>query len=68
MPWAVAWKGVWWDCMAVPSDVDDEAGFRSGALQCRRMIPWSERDTRLIFFGLERRLVASQGWVFCHTW
>jgi hypothetical protein len=29
-PFQVAWKAPWWDCVAVPEDVDDEAGFRTG--------------------------------------
>lgn len=30
-PFGVAWKAPWWNCVAVPEDVSDEAGFRSGA-------------------------------------
>ena len=29
-PFQVAWKAPWWDCVAVPEDVDDGAGFRTG--------------------------------------
>ena len=30
LPHAVAWKAVWWDAVALPPDVSDEAAFRQG--------------------------------------
>lgn len=37
MPMQNAWKGIWWDCIAVPKDVDDNdqqavLAFRTGRL------------------------------------
>ncbi len=29
-PYAAAWKAHWWECVAIPDDVTDAAGFRSG--------------------------------------
>ena len=34
LPFAVGWKAVWWECVAVPDDVDDEEAFRTGELAC----------------------------------
>lgn len=31
-PFAMGHKAVWWECVAVPEDVDDEAEFRQGEL------------------------------------
>ena len=36
-PYAVAWKAVWWEAVALPPDVADEAAFRQG--QRRRSFP-----------------------------
>ena len=29
-PFAVGWKSLWWDCVAIPTDIDDRDGFRKG--------------------------------------
>jgi len=34
LPHAVAWKALWWEAVALPPDVSDEAAFRQGP--CRR--------------------------------
>ena len=30
MPLGAGWKAAWWDAVALPEDVDDEAAFRQG--------------------------------------
>jgi len=34
LPHAVAWKAVWWEAVALPADVTDEAAFRQGPRRC----------------------------------
>lgn len=29
-PFAAGWKTTWWECVATPDDVTDEAAFRQG--------------------------------------